>query len=120
MSLSHGTTLLYNPSCSKCRAALGMLEERGVEVIVREYLQEPLSREELGDLHELLGLPPIDWVRTGEAEWGEAGLSAGSDPEQVLDAIAAAPRLLQRPILIKEGAALVGRPPERLLQLLEG
>ncbi len=120
MSLEQGTTLLHNPRCSKSRAALAMLEERSVEFTVREYLEEPLSREELGLLQGLLDLAPMEWTRTGEAEWGESGLTPGAAPGEVLDAIAAAPRLLQRPILISGGAALVGRPPERLLQLLEG
>jgi len=120
MSIDQGTVLLYNPGCSKCRAAHAMLEERGVEFTVRQYLDDPLSRDELDRLQGLLGLSPMEWTRTGEAEWGDTGLSAGSAPEDVLDAIAKAPRLLQRPILISGGEALIGRPPERLLQLLEG
>ena len=119
MDFTQGTTLLHNPRCSKSRVAMGMLEEQGVEFTVRNYLEDPLSREELGRLHELLGLSPLEWTRTGEVEWSQTGLSVGAAPEEILDAIAAAPRLLQRPILIRDGAALVGRPPERLLQLFE-
>ena len=119
MSLDEGTILLHNPACSKSRAALLMLEECGGDFTVREYLLDPLSREELDDLQGFLGLSPLDWTRTGEAEWGETGLGLGAAAEDVLDAIARAPRLLQRPILIRGGSARVGRPPERLLELLE-
>jgi len=97
-----------------------MLEERGQEFRVREYLQDPLSRVELEQLHGLLGRPPMEWTRTGEPEWAETGLSDDASSEDVLEAIAAAPKLLQRPILISGGAATIGRPPERILALLEG
>jgi len=120
MSIKEGRTLLHNPRCSKCRIAMAMMEESGVEFTAREYLLEPLTREELDELHELLGSPPIDWIRTGEVEWGEANLGPGSSDDEILQAIAKAPRLLQRPILISGGSARVGRPPELLREMLEG
>ena len=95
-----------------------MLEGRGLEFTVREYLSDPLSREELGRLHELLGQHPLEWTRTGESEWTAAGLSGDAEAGEVLDAMAAAPKLLQRPVLITGGQARVGRPPTRLLELL--
>lgn len=119
MTLTEGRTLLHNPRCSKSRIALQMLEESGLSFTVREYLQDPLSREELAELQGLLGLAPLDWTRTGEAEWSASGLSVGASPEEVLDAIAKWPKLMQRPVLISEGAAKIGRPPEQLRELLE-
>ena len=95
-----------------------MLEERGLEFTVREYLSDPLSREELGRLHELLGQHPLEWTRTGEADWAVSGLAGDAEPGEVLDAITAAPKLLQRPVLIFGAQARVGRPPTRLLELL--
>ncbi len=119
MSISEGTTLLHNPRCSKSRLALQMLEESGVEFQVREYLGEPLSRAELEELQALLGEPPSSWIRTGEQEWGESGLSLGASGDDLLDAMARWPKLMQRPILICGGEARVGRPPELLRELFE-
>lgn len=113
------TVLLHNPSCSKSRTALSLLSERGVKLSVREYLLEPLSREELGALQELLDVHPREWVRTGGPEWESSGLTLSADAGPILDAIAASPALLQRPILIHGERARVGRPPTLLLDLLE-
>ena len=119
MNRSSETVLLHNPQCSKSRAALAMLIEHGVEFSVREYLSEPLDREELDSLHALLGAHPREWVRTGEAQWGQSGLDLGSEAGLILDAIADSPVLLQRPILIRGEQAVIGRPPTLLLGLLE-
>jgi arsenate reductase len=119
MSLDQGTTLLHNPGCSKSRTAHALLTERGVDFHVREYLSEPLVRAELEELHALLGLDPMEWTRTGESEWTQSGLDGDAGVSEILDAMAAAPRLMQRPILIHSGSARVGRPPERLLELLD-
>lgn len=111
--------LLHNPRCSKSRGALALLQERGVEFRERRYLDDPLTRDELVELGRRLGGRAIDWVRTGEAAFGQAGLSAQSSDEELLDAVAAHPVLLQRPILIRGRRAAVGRPPEDLLALLD-
>ena len=96
-----------------------MLEESGVAFQVREYLVEPLSRSELEVLQELLEEPPSSWVRTGEREWGENELSLGASRDDLLDAMARWPKLMQRPILICGGQARGGRPPELLRELFE-
>jgi arsenate reductase len=119
MTITEGKTLLHNPRCSKSRLALQMLEESGVEFTVREYLADPLSRDELSELQALLGMAPLEWTRTGEAEWAETGLSSSASQDELLDALASWPKLLQRPILISGGVARVGRPPEALRELLE-
>ena len=111
-------TLYHNPRCSKSRAALALLEARGVPLRVVRYLEEPLSRAALADLAAQLGLPARSFVRSGEAAYAESGLGPASSDAQILDAIAAAPVLLERPIAVCDGKAVVGRPPERVLEVL--
>jgi arsenate reductase len=111
--------LLHNPRCSKSRATLALLEERGAKFEVREYLNEPLSREELSSVGERLGRPLRGWVRNKEAAFAEAGLSADSADDAVLDAVVAHPILMERPIVIRGRRAAVGRPPEDVLALLD-
>ena len=111
------TLLIHNPRCSKSRATLALLEERGVDFAVRLYLDEPLTADELADLGRRLGRPASAWVRTGEACYGEAGLSAGSTDDVLLSAMERHPKLLQRPIVVRGQRAEIGRPPERVLEL---
>lgn len=111
--------LLHNPHCSKSRAALALLEERGVSFQERRYLDDPLSADELRDLQERLGRPPREWLRTGEDAWKQAGLGSDADDGAVREAIAAQPVLLERPILVRGSRAAVGRPPEQILDLLD-
>ena len=108
--------LLHNPRCSKSRAAKSLLEERGARFEVRLYLEAPLSKAELSDLRRRLGRPAREWVRRGEP--AGAGLAVDSDDASVLAAIAAHPELLERPILVRGDRAVVGRPPEAVLELL--
>jgi len=111
-------TLLHNPRCSKSRAALALLEDRGLEVRVVRYLESPLSVAELETLSKQLGLEPGAWVRTGESAYREAGLSTESSPAELLEAMARNPILIERPILVNGERAVVGRPPERVLELV--
>jgi arsenate reductase len=110
-------TLLHNPRCSKSRQALAMLEEKGVPHVVRRYLDEPLSYDELRILKKRLGRPAAEWIRWGQDE--AKGLDKEAPEQELLKAIAIAPILMERPILIRDDEALVGRPgPEVLLALL--
>jgi arsenate reductase len=111
------TLLIHNPRCSKSRATLALLEERGIEFDVRLYLDEPLTRPELEELGRRLDRPVAEWVRPGEACYAEVGLSAESTEETLLDAIARHPKLLQRPVVVRGDRAEIGRPPERVLDL---
>ena len=110
--------LLHNPRCSKSRAARALLEERGVRFVERRYLEDPLTLDELRQLAARLDRPPREWTRSGEAEFAAAGLDARSSDDAVLRAIAAHPILLERPIAMRGAHARVGRPPERVLDLL--
>ena len=111
--------LLHNPRCSKSRGALDLLRERGIEPEILPYLEQPPSVEELRSLVRLLGVPARALLRTGEPEYAELGLSdATLDDDALLGAMHAHPRLIERPIFVHEGRAVIGRPPERVLDLL--
>src|SRR5215213_1336320 len=103
---------LHNPRCSKSRAALELVRDAGVELPVREYLQEPLSIDELRRIVQLLGVRPIDIVRRGEPQYAALGLGDATPDEEVLRAMAEHPILIERPIVVRGGRAVVGRPPE--------
>jgi len=112
-------TLLHNPRCSKSRAAKALLDERKIAYVERRYLDEPLTAAELGELRRRLGRPAREWVRAGEDAYREAGLDAGSTDEALLDAMARHPVLIERPILIVETRAAVGRPLENIAALFD-
>ena len=109
---------LHNPSCSKSRAALELVRDAGVELPVREYLDEPLSTDELRRIVELLGVRPIDIVRRGEPQFASLGLSDATPDEEVLQAMADHPILIERPIVVRGNRAVVGRPVESVRELL--
>jgi arsenate reductase len=110
--------LLHNPGCSKSRATLALLSERGLRLEVRPYLEDPLSREELESLGDRLGRPASGFVRRKESAFAEAGCGEDSSDDEILDAMAAAPILMERPILVRGARAIIGRPPEDVLELL--
>jgi arsenate reductase len=110
--------LLHNPRCSKSRAALALLESRGADFRLREYLADPLSPAELSELKGALGRPVTEWVRKQEQAFEDSGLSADSSEAELIDAIADQPILLERPILIRGEKAVIGRPTEDLEALL--
>lgn len=110
-------TIWHNTRCSKSRGAKEILEEHGLEPEVRLYLEDPPSRQELEEVIALLGGDPRVLVRTGEPEYAALGL-ATADDEAVVDALASHPRLIERPVVIRGGRAVVARPPEKVLGLL--
>lgn len=111
--------LLHNPRCSKSRAAHALLEERGIAFRERLYLDEPLSLDELRVLAARLGRPAREWARRGESAWRDAGLGdEAATEDEILTAMAAHPILIERPILVRGARAIVGRPPEQVLDLL--
>jgi arsenate reductase len=110
-------TLWHNPRCSKSRAALGLLVERGVAHDVRLYLKTPPSPQEVLDLAARIGRPLRDILRTSEAAYREADLS-NADDATLAQAVAEAPILLERPVLDTGTRAVIRRPPEIILTLL--
>lgn len=113
-------TIYHNPRCSKSRRTLDLLDQRGVEPQIIEYLKTPPSAEQIAEILELLELQPRELMRSNEAEYRELRLD---DPalsrEQLIQAMADHPRLIQRPVVVSRGRAALGRPPERVLEILE-
>lgn len=113
------TSVFFNPDCSNCRTAAGILAERGVEAEYIRYLDNAPTRGELEDVLAKLGTDdPREMVRTKEPVYAELGLES-ADRDQLLDAMASHPILIQRPIVIHGDRAVIARPPERLLELLD-
>lgn len=109
---------LHNPRCSKSRAALELVRGAGVELPVREYLRDPLSIDELRHVVQQLGVRPIDIVRRGEPQYAALGLGDATPDDDVLRAMAEHPILIERPIVVRGGRAVVGRPPETVREIL--
>jgi arsenate reductase len=112
------TKLYSNPACSKCRTALALLEEHGVQAEAIAYLDQPPTVEDLTGLMRLLRIDdPRRMMRTGEAVYTELAL-ADQEGDALLRAISQHPILLERPIFVVGDRAVIARPPERLLELL--
>ncbi|UWQ38693.1 arsenate reductase (glutaredoxin) [Leisingera aquaemixtae] len=111
-------TYWHNPRCSKSRAGLALLEERGAVVQVRLYLQDAPSVAEIKAVQAALGVSAVQMMRTGEKVFKELGLTKDSAEEDLLAAMAAHPVLIERPIAIKDGQAVIGRPTEAVEALL--
>lgn len=112
-------TLYHNPRCSKSRAALQLLEERGLQPTVVHYLDTPPSAAQLREVLDKLGLPPRQLLRSGEDEYRQLNLADQAlTDDALIEAMVAHPRLIERPILITADRAVIGRPPENILELL--
>lgn len=107
----------HNPGCSNSRGALEIIRAQGIEPAIIEYLKTPLSREELAALVKQLDVPLRDIVRAKEAVYAELSLESVSD-DALLDAVAAHPVLLNRPIVVTTKGARLCRPPELVRDLL--
>ena len=113
-------TLWFNPQCSKCRGARDLLDERGISTNVVRYLEDSPTRAQLEHVLTLLGTTdPRAITRTGEPLYRDLHL-AGATREELLDALASHPILIERPIAIRGDRAVIGRPAERVLELLDG
>lgn len=111
--------IYHNPRCSKSRATLELLRERGVEPDVVTYLTDPPSADEIDRILKLLKLEPRQLMRPTEAEYVELNLSDNSlTRQQLIGAMVEHPRLIQRPIVLANGKAALGRPPETVLDIL--
>ena len=111
--------ILHNPRCSKSRATLELLHGRGIDPEITAYLETPPSAEDLSQILDLLGREPRELMRKGEAEYQQLGLD---DPnlsrDELIAAMVSAPRLIERPIVLANGKAAIGRPPESVLEIL--
>jgi len=111
--------IYHNPRCSKSRNAVALLEEQGVEAEVVKYLDTPPTKEELKEILKMLGLSARELMRTKEAIYKELGLKEVEEEEALIDAMMANPKLIERPIVIKDGKAAIGRPIENIIELLK-
>ncbi len=111
--------IYHNPRCSKSRQTLQLLKDNNIEPEVVKYLETPPGREELEQILDMLGLEPRELMRRKEKEYKELGLDdPGLTRDQLIDAMVEHPRLIERPIVVKDGRAAIGRPPEKVLELL--
>lgn len=111
-------TIFHNPRCGKSRGALALLREKGVEPEIIEYLQTPPTKAELKAVLKKLGLKPEQIVRKGEDVYKSKYAGRQLSDAQWLDALVKDPILIERPIVVKGDQAVLGRPPEKVLELL--
>lgn len=112
-------TLYHNPRCSKSRQTLALLQEKGIEPTIVEYLKTPPSVGELKDILAKLGKEPRELMRRKEAEYGDNGLdNTALDNDALIAAMVSHPKLIERPIVLANGKAALGRPPEDVLVIL--
>lgn len=111
--------IYHNSRCSKSRGTLELLQAHGIEPEVVNYLDTPPGVDELKSVLRLLGMAPRQLLRTGEPEYRELRLDDPSvGDEAILQAMVAHPRLIERPIVVADGKAAIGRPPEAVLAIL--
>jgi arsenate reductase (glutaredoxin) len=111
--------IYHNPRCSKSRQTLQLLEDQGFKPGITDYLKTPPDRAELEKILSMLGMEPRDLMRKKEAEYKEAGLdNPALTREALIQGMIDHPKLIERPIVISNGKAVIGRPPERVLDIL--
>ncbi len=112
-------TIYHNPRCSKSRQTLELLQEKGIDADVVEYLSTPPDSAQLDHILTLLGLEPHELMRSNEAEYREQGMdNPDLTRKQLIALMVQYPKVIQRPIVIKDGKAAIGRPPETVLEIL--
>ncbi|MDR2111707.1 MAG: arsenate reductase (glutaredoxin) [Candidatus Accumulibacter sp.] len=112
--------IYHNARCSKSRSACEIVAAKGIEARIVEYLKTPPDREALRDLLKKLGMKPSELVRRGEDAFKQNFAGKTLDEEEWLDALLAYPILIERPIVVRGKRAVIGRPPEKVLELLDG
>lgn len=111
------TIIWHNPRCSKSRQTLALLEEKGIEPTIRKYLEDAPSEDEIRSALAMLGIEARAMMRTGEDIYKELGLANVSDEDSLIKAMANHPKLIERPLVLHDGKAKLGRPPESVLAL---
>ena len=107
----------HNPRCSKSRQTLAILEEKGLTPTIRLYLENGPGEKELRDVLAMLSIGPRALMRTGEAEYKEQNL-ADADDDTLIRAMVNTPKLIERPVVVNDGKAALGRPPENVHSIL--
>jgi arsenate reductase len=117
--MTDDVTIYFNPKCSKCRLSLELLKQQGQQTEVIEYLNTPPDAATLESILDMLGLEPRKLMRKHEKEYTEAGLdNPDLSRAELIQAMIENPRIIERPVIIKDGKATIGRPPERILDIL--
>ncbi len=117
--MSDSTTIYHNPRCSKSRAAMELLNEKGLNLDVVKYLDTPPNKEAITELLDMLGLEPRELMRKGEQEYKDNNLADDSlSRDDLIDAMVKFPKLLERPIVVKNGKAAIGRPIQNIIDIL--
>jgi arsenate reductase len=117
--MSDTTTIYHNPRCSKSRAAMELLTEKSFKLDVVKYLDTPPNKEAITDLLEMLGLEPRELMRKGEQEYTDNNLADESlSRDDLIEAMVKFPKLLERPIVVKNGKAAIGRPIQNIIDIL--
>lgn len=112
-------TIIHNPRCSKSNQTLDLLKQKGVNPQIRLYLENKLSKQELQEIIQKLDISPIDLLRKGEDEFKQLIKKEGSVSNQsAIEWMLNHPKLIQRPIVINDNKAKIGRPPESVLEIL--
>tara|TARA_Y100001936_G_scaffold240011_1_gene273898 strand:+ start:377 stop:727 length:351 start_codon:yes stop_codon:yes gene_type:complete len=111
--------IYHNPRCSKSRQTLQLLRDAGIEPTIVEYLKTPLAKDQLRNISQLLGLRPKDFVRKIENDFKDNDLSRFlEDDEKIIEAMLSFPKIIERPIVVSGGKAVIGRPPENVQKLI--
>jgi len=112
-------TIYHNPRCSKSRQTLQILQDKGIQPTLVEYLETPPDAAELNRILELLGMEPRNLMRKKESEYKDAGLDDPSlSRDELIAAMVTHPKLIERPIVLANGKAALGRPPEKVVEIL--
>ena len=110
-------TIYHNPRCSKSRQTLQILRDRGIEPSIVEYLKTPLQKDELKKISTSLGFRPKEFVRKNESDFKERSLvNHLEDDDKMIEAMAAYPKIIERPIVVLKDKAVIGRPPDNVLK----
>ena len=110
--------IYHNPRCSKSRQGLEILKNKGVDFEIVQYLNTPPTIDELKEIIKKLGIKPIDLVRKNEKIWKENYKGKEVNDDKIIEAMVKFPKLIERPIVIKEDKAVLGRPPENILKIV--
>lgn len=111
--------IFHNPRCSKSRQTLQLLKDRGIEPEIIEYLKTPPTADELDSILQKLDMEPRDLMRKKEAEYKQTGMDDPAlDRSELIDGMVSTPKLIERPIVLANDKAAVGRPPENVLEIL--
>jgi arsenate reductase len=112
-------TIYHNPRCSKSRNTLALLEQNGIHPDIVLYLDTPPDAAIISKLLSRLGISAAELVRRGESDYKALGLSRDSSEKELIAAMAACPKLIERPIVTRGSRAVLGRPPENVLRLID-